>query len=311
MASEGTSVIVQGRIVWLAGDLFKGRVKTEFNSKTPKLNAQGEQQHEWGFGLAVPMQSFQACGVGQPGHIWTAMQEEALKIYPNSQYPPAFAWKFKNGDTDVDDKGVKFSAREGYAGHLVFALTTQWAPKFYRYENGQNMLVNEGIKCGDYVEVQVHVKGHPAIGQGKPGLYLNPLAVRLVGYGAEIINTPSGDQIFGTTAPVVPPGASAMPVAPAVSMPMANPNTNGAPQGGMPAPGSTVGPAIQPHHGVLPQAHQPPVHSNPPSYPQGNGYPAAPTVGPAMPGPGAPSMGFGNANPAFPSNGMPPLPGQR
>jgi hypothetical protein len=232
MTNNGRAVMAQGRIVWTVGDLFKGRPKVDFNTKAPKLNAQGMPIMEYGLGLAIPKNAL--------GDIWTVIHEEAYTLYPSRQIPPGFAMKYKDGD-GIDDKGVSFAQREGYAGHLVFACTTTLPIKFFRYENGANILINEGIKCGDYVNVQLNIKAHAAIGQGKAGLYLNPMAVQFLGYGKEIVNTPSGDAIFGNAAPAVPTGASAMPIAPAGML--------------VPPPSATAAP--MPNWAVVPAAHQP------------------------------------------------------
>ena len=243
--TDGQTVMVQGRIVWTSGDLFKGKLKTEFGTQVPKLNKMGEQMKEYGFGLAVDKNLLQQVGEGQPGQIWESMHAEANKLYPGGQLPPGFSMKFKDGD-GVDHQGQPFSTREGHAGHIILSLTTSLAIKFFKWENNQNIQINEGIKCGDYVNVQVQVKAHPAIGQGKPGLYLNPMAVQLLGYGAEIVNAPSGDQIFGLAQPPMPTGASAVPTA-------ANPAAQIVPTA---VPQPAAAPAA-PHHGVLPQNLQP------------------------------------------------------
>lgn len=279
--AEGKSVMVQGRIVWTSGDLFAGRVKTIFGTQTPKTNAQGEKQMEYGFGLAVRKDL-----LGDPvqGAIWQAMHDEAFTLFPNRMIPPSFAMKFKDGD-GPDDQGKPFALREGYAGHLVFAMTTSLPIRFFRFENGQNIQINEGIKCGDYVEVQVNIVAHPAQGQGKAGLYMNPMAVRFAGYGKEIVNAPSGDQMFGSSMPPLPPGASAIPLSPTpgqmIVPPAGTQSMPGAPQ--YPAPGAyPSNPAPQPHYGVVPPAFQPPPGGVPmtppaaPAYPQPTGMPAVP-----------------------------------
>jgi hypothetical protein len=248
--SSGKSVIVQGRIVWTSGDLFEGQLQTIFGTKQPKLNAQGQQTKQYGFGLAIPKSEFQQPGSGG-AQIWEAMQAEAFAIYPSRQVPPSFAWKFKDGD-GVDDKGVLFANRTGYAGHLVLSLTTSLPIKFFRYEGGAHVQVNDGIKCGDYVNVQVHVKAHGAIGQGKPGLYLNPSAVQFVAAGEPIINAPSAEQIFGNAMPTPPQGY----VAPAGPPPM--PTQQAPQQYAQPAAAPAFTQQVPaPHHGVLPPAHQP------------------------------------------------------
>ncbi len=274
--SSGRNVLVDGRIVWTAGSLFTGRLQTLFGTQTPAMNQAGEQKVQYGFGLAVPKAVLNQTGPGQPGEIWAAIHEEAFTMFPSRQIPPGFAMKYKDGD-GVDDQGKPFNLREGYAGHLVFALTTALPIKYYKFENGNNVMINEGIKCGDHVRVQVSVKAHGAIGAGKAGLYLNPNAVQFLGYGTEIISAPSGDAIFGMSAPPLPIGATAMPAAPTSfpGMPQAVVPPGYPPQAqGWQPPAAPQGPT--PNYGVLPPTHQPPpggspMPSNgqwPPPYPQ-------------------------------------------
>jgi hypothetical protein len=297
--SSGRTIMVQGRIVWTSGDLFKGKPKTDMNTRQPVMDQRtGQQKVDYGFGLAVPK--------GAIGEIWNAIHEEAFTLYPNRQLPPQFAMKYKDGD-GIDHNGASFALREGHAGHLVFACTTSLPIKFYKYENGQNILINEGIKCGDYVNVQLSIKAHPAQGQGKPGLYLNPMAVQLLGYGQEIVNAPSGDQIFGLSAPAVPQGASATPIAPTGFI-----VPTGAPQQAFNPPTMPQQQAAAPHYGVLPPVHQPAQMPGMP--PMGNGqtgYAPTPAQAPQY---GSPQQAYAPAAPAMPQQqpvtGMPPLPGR-
>lgn len=299
--------MAQGRIVWVSGNLFKGRPKLDFNTKAPKMDRQGNPMTEYGFGLAIPKSILNDAAPGRPGHIWTVLHEEAFKLFPSRQIPPAFAMKFKDGD-GIDDKGIPFSQRAGYKDHIVLACTTSIQPKFYRFENGQNIPITEGIKCGDYVDVQLNVKAHPAIGQGKAGLYVNPFAVRFLGYGEEIINMPSGDDIFGTAAPVIPQGASAMPMAPQgfIAPQQAAPQVMGQPMQGFAAPQQQY----QPNHNVLPQNFQQPAPQQGYGQPQGNvpGFQPAPVAAPIMQ-----PQTQGYAIPAMAPAGNPqsfPIPGQ-
>lgn len=249
--SQGQPLLVTGRIVWKSGDLFKGQPQVDMNTKLPKLDPTGKQKIQYGFGLAI------AKNDPELQKFMQVIQNEAVQIYPNGHIPPSFAYKYKDGD-GIDDKGVPFNKRDGYANHVVFALTTTLPIKYFKYENGQNVQVNEGIKCGDYVRVQILVKAHGAVGQGKAGMYLNPMAVQLIGYGTEIVSSGvDADSIFGNVAPVVPQGASSIPVAPAGGFPMQSV-----------APQQPMQPA-QPNYGVLPQVHQPQAYQqNPQGFPQ-------------------------------------------
>lgn len=295
--STGTSVMAEGRIVWTPGDLWKGKLKLDQNTRQPRLNKKGEQMTEYGFGLAVPKTSM-AQG-GPNAGLWEAAHTEAFKIFPSRQIPPAFAWKYKDGD-GVDHNGASFATRPGHAGALVFACTTTMPIKFFKWINGAYVQVSDGIKCGDYVRVQLQVVGHASSGgNAKPGLYINPNMVLFLQEGDEIINTPAPDQMFG-----------AQPAAAGISIPALTQPPTGAPMPGMapPAPGYHSQAAVahqpppqaapvQPHWGVLPPTHQPPPQAAPASHPYG-----VPTT---------PMPATGQATNAFPSNpGFPPLPGR-
>lgn len=313
-STQGRTVMVQGRIVWGIGkSLFEGKIQTEFGTQIPKRNQAGESVMQYGFGLAVPKSILADSGPGKPGEVWAAMYGEALSMFNGGQVPPAFAMKFKDGD-GIDDKGRPFNQREGYAGHIVLSCTTSLPIKFFKWENGQNILISEGIKCGDYVNVQLTIKAHGAMGAGKAGLYLNPMAVQLLGYGKEIINSPDGDQIFGAGMPPLPAGASATPIAPQAGQLLV---PQGPPAAYPQAPPAYQQPMVQappqpaqppaPHFGVVPQQFQPP----PGGVPLGNvpppvGYPAQAAT--AIPS-GVPT--YPPTAMSVAPQGIPPYPGQR
>lgn len=294
--------MVQGRIVWTSGDLFQGRPKVDQTTKQPRMGKDGKQMIEYGFGLAVPKSILGDNGAGRPGEVWAAMHREAMSILPGAQQVPAsFAMKYKDGD-GIDDKGVPFAQRAGYKDCIVLACTTTIPIKYFKFDpsTNQNFQIGEGIKCGDYVNVQLGIKAHPAMGTSRAGLYLNPMAVQLVGYGDPIVNTPSGDNIFGNTAPVVPQGASAHPVAPTagfLTAPQTAPVMPMAPSFQQPAPPmGNAAPQVQPHYGVVPQQFQPQAAPAMPAIPQ---YAAQPQV----------ATGPGVMPPAYPSSpGMPSFP---
>jgi len=291
--SNGQNLLVQGRIVWTQGSsLFEGKRKTDFNTKQPIIGQDGQPIVEYGFGLAVPKIDPRT---GQNSEefvkIWQTLHQEAFTLYPSGQIPPGFSMKFKDGD-GIDHNGNSFSQREGYAGHIVLACTTQIPIRYFIFEGGNNIMVNKGIKCGDYVNVQLNVKAHPAKGQGKAGLYLNPSAVQLIAQGKEIINTPSGDNVFGQTPPAYA-GQIVADTAPQM------PNT--APQ--MPA---TNNPApmypqqqTTPHYGVLPQNMQPQQQA--PQMPAMGGQQVNPQYAPPIMA-NVPTPGAIPAPYAYPSN---------
>lgn len=258
---QQAGLLMQGRIVWTSGKLFEGKPMSDDNGKVI-LDDQGNATIIYGFGLAIPkVDPSNGQQSQQLVTLFNTMQREALAIYPNGT-PNDFAWKYKDGDAK-DHNGKEFSDRDGYKNCIVLACTTQIPIKYFRWEGGNNILINDGIKCGDYVNVQLNIKGHPPKGRGKPGLYINPTGCQLVAPGKEIINTPSGDQLFGMGAPVYSAGQVEAPVQ---SMP--NTNMGGMPamnnQGGMPNQQFNGGGIPQQntqqapeHYAVLPGQHQP------------------------------------------------------
>ena len=300
-AQVNNNLMIQGRLVW-GSNLFEGNVKTEYGTNNPMLAKDGVTPiKEYSFGLAIPKID-PATGQNSAEYlkVWKALHDEAFTLFPNGQLPPDFALKFKDGD-GIDHNGKNFADREGYAGHIILNFSTRIPVKYFIFEGGNNILVNSGIKIGDYVNVQTNIKAHPAVGQGKAGLYVSPTAVQLIQAGKEIINTPSGDSMFGQAAPayngqvvadVAPqmPNVALQPGQPINSLPQV---PTGAPPAQQPP---AQQPPTQPNYGVLPPNHQPnqgagqaptQVPSQPPMQPQAPAQqPMQPQVpqAPQMPG---------------------------
>ena len=288
--SNGNNLVVQGRIIWgIGATLFEGKQKTDYNTNAPVFDQSGNPKIEYGFGLAIPkVDPTTGQATAEYAKVWNALNTESLTLFPSGQIPPGFAMKMKDGD-GVDHNGNPYGDKEGYAGHIILACTTQIPIKYFLFQGGNNVLVNEGIKVGDYVNVQLNVKAHPAKGQGKAGLYLNPSAVQLIQAGKEIINAPSGDQIFGAAQPAAFAGQVVADTAPAMPTGMTQAEAIGQPQAPVAPTMPPMGaPVAQPNYGVLPPAHQPQA-------PVAPAMPMAAPVAPAMPmaapvAPQAPAM---------------------
>lgn len=312
--TPGQTVLATGRIVW--GHPFKGTPKVDDNNQ-PVIDAEtGTQILEFGFGLAIPKSQFteQNMVPGGSAEIWKVMHEQAYLAFGNQQPPANFSWKYKDGDT-VDHNGKPFADRPGYKDHLVFALSTRIPFEVVKYnEQIQKYYpVNEGVKCGDYVQVQVSIKAHAGNPQkrgSKGGVYFNPLAVLFLGYGEEIITGPSAEQRFGNRPPAMPQGASATPLAPMNSPLGAAPQAQGMPQvsqgmgmpqvnQGMPAqmpqaqqyqqPAATMPAPVHhqqadPNYAVIPQHLHPQAPPQMPQATQQYQQPVAPAQGMPMPG---------------------------
>lgn len=220
-----------GRIVW--GHPTKGRPKVDVNTKQPILK-DGKPVTQWAFGVAFPKADFAAV-------MWPAMAAEAQKLFPSGQFPQNFAWKYDDGDT-IDSKGKPFNQREGYAGCIVVAISTEsFEPQVTKligpgqYQN----IPGDQVKCGDFVRVALQIQNHgPKQGAaGSPsGLYMNPRLIEFVGFGSEIFNGPDATQVFGGAAVALPPGASAVPIATAAAPIPFQPAPASAPAFPTPAP---------------------------------------------------------------------------
>lgn len=184
--------------------------------------------------------------------------------YPNGEFnSPTFAWKVTDGDSAIPNKkGNRPCDQTGYKGNWVIWFSQSWLPKKVNANGTQELAEPDAIVPGYFVQVLANCKDNKP--SESPGVYLNPLAVALSGYG-EIIATASDVDTtsvgFGGTA--LPPGASTTPV----GMVTPPPAMNVAPVGFTGGPPPAMPPGVQPHPGFLAGPPVPPV---PP--------PAAPTV---------------------------------
>ena len=227
-----------GRIVWGT----PGKAQTKKDQQKQVIMKEGKPVMQWAFGVAFPKAEF--------GAIWQAMDAEVKTAYPNG-VPSKFSWKFLDGDS-VDQNGQPYNLREGYAGCYVLTISTEaFAPPIYKLNGAQFVQVPpEGIKCGDFVALALKLKVNvPQDRTHTPGLFVNPVAINHIAYGAEINNGPDANALFGNKQYALPPGASATPVAPtnAPGMPGTNPGNISSGPAGMPgyAPQPGMMPAPQ------------------------------------------------------------------
>ena len=282
MSEYGTDCTTPvGRIVW--GSPTKLRQKTHRTGPQKgqvQLDTKGQPINEISFGVAFPKGEFEAM-------IWPHMAAEIATGYPTGT-PSRFAYKYVDADT-VDDKGVPYSAREGYAGCIVLAYTqrindTFGVPSIFKFnpQTGRyDQLGPEDIKCGDYVAVGTNFKVHVATGSDDtPSVYVNPKGIELVGFGTAIVGAGATDPnaMFGGQARALPAGASAVPV-----------QQPGAP--GLPpmAPPVTAPPPMAPPAPPAVQRPTDPTHIHAPGTPQEQWYingawqPAAAALPPPAP----------------------------
>ena len=213
-----------GRIV--GGNPTAFEQAMDFYTKQPKLDRNGQPLKEHRIDLAIKKADFMQ-------YVWPYVLQEVAKIYP--QYANAnpeqldmtrFAWKIINGDSPACPQGstVPYNVRDGYAGCYVIKIRTNaFCPSTFKFENGAYRKVEEvEIKTGDYVVASVNLTVHK---EKDGGIYWNPNAYELVGYGQAIKGSGGPDpmKLFGGHQTALPAGASATPIsnAPAgAQMPM-------------------------------------------------------------------------------------------
>ena len=267
------------RIIW--GNPINGKSKTDQFNKAV-LDIQGQPILQWAFGIAIPKADFPA--------LWAAMNAEVAPLFPQG-VPANFSWKIKDGD-GPDNKGIPYSAREGYAGCYALTISTEsFAPRVVNLVNGSYQdVVEGGIKTGDYVRAAVSLKAHPGT-SGTPGIYVNPVMIEFLGYGEAINNGPDAMAVFGGQTVALPAGASNMPTAPVGAMPIAG-AVGAVPLQPAAIPGAPVAVPGQPIPAAYPQPTMPTVSpSNVPPAPAHDfvaaaapGMPGQPVAAPGMPG---------------------------
>jgi len=127
---------------------------------------------------------------------------------------PDFAWKFKDGDSQVPDtKGNRPCDKEGYPGHFVFGFSGSHPPKVHGDDPTAVLTDPASVKRGYYIRILGSVVGNDE--PSNPGVYLNYSCVQFVAYGPEIKVGPDGTAAF-SAAPIaaLPAGASKTPLAP-------------------------------------------------------------------------------------------------
>lgn len=259
---EGFNIQVQGRMIWGG---VKGNVKKVYGTQNPMIDPKtGKEIIEYAFGLAVPKPgpTSTQSEINNFNQVWTAIHTEAGK--QGYQYPKdkdRFAFKFIDGDNDRKENGEEYN--KYHKGCIVIACTTRIPLKLNSWIHGPDLtqITEDQVKCGDYFQVLLNIKGHPA---PNAGLYVNPSFLNLIGYGEAIINTVDPKTIFGNSRPDLPNGASLTPVGTAPQMPQMGapsiPNFgNSQSMPAIPNMGQPMAPAVpnfQPNHGVLPGQFQ-------------------------------------------------------
>ncbi len=182
---------------------------------------------------------------------------------------PQFSWKIEDGDApQVDPKtGLARSTPEYIKGCIIFKFRTKF--EIGACDVTGKDIARTAIKRGDYIDVMFNSQINGKVDH-TAGIYLNPVAIRLLGYGEAIQSGVQASQAFAgrgavamgsqmpTAAGAAMPGAQ-MPGAQmpgAVGMPTGNAPVQpgmvpaGAPMG-MPGATSTASPSNPGYPGIL------------------------------------------------------------
>lgn len=118
---------------------------------------------------------------------WGALvYQTGAAAHPDTILSPAFSWKITDGDSVIPNKkGKKPCDQTGYPGNWVLWFSQGWLPKRVNGDGLVELPVGS-IVPGYYIQVFGSVAGNKMVPDGTPGVYLNPIAVALVGEGERL-----------------------------------------------------------------------------------------------------------------------------
>lgn len=119
-------------------------------------------------------------------HWGKIVYDTGVSAYPSLVATPSFSWKITDGDSAIPNKkGKRPCDKAGHPGHWVIWFSQGWLPKRVN-ATGEVELPDGAIVPGFYIQVFGSVQGNKLVPNGTPGVYLNPIAVALVGEGERI-----------------------------------------------------------------------------------------------------------------------------
>ena len=186
----------------IGGNVDKLIPRTESNG-SPKIGKDGAPEMQCNIGIAIPK--------GAEKHwsetVWGAeIYKAGASAHPALVASPAFSWKITDGDSPLPNKkGKRPVDQAGYAGNWVVWLSQGWLPKRCNAD-GSAALPEGSIKAGYYVQVFGSVAGNKLVPNGTPGVYLNPIAVALIGEG-DVLESDVDTTSVGFGAAALPAGA--------------------------------------------------------------------------------------------------------
>jgi hypothetical protein len=190
-----------GRMV--GGSLDKLFPVMDDHTKQQKIGKDGQPMFDCSFAFAIPKGGETHWSQTPWGKV---IYETGAAAHPTSVTSPSFSWKVIDGDSTVVNKaGKRPCDKAGHPGHWVIWFSQGWLPKRVN-ATGEVELPDGAIVPGYYIQVFGSVAGNKLVPNGTPGVYLNPIAVALVGEGERIATDVDTTKIgFGGAA--LPAGA--------------------------------------------------------------------------------------------------------
>lgn len=229
------------------GGRFVSGSLTEKQNKDYDGNAIPEGEQAYFFGVAVPKTDPTVASlIGQIYQMACTDYAQAPLVMAQIQQGLAakdFAWKIQDGDIPTYDRktGAIRPIPDYYKGCYIFKFRTNFDVSCCDF-NGRD-IDRKAIKRGDYIDVMFNTTTNGKV-DDTAGVYMNPVAVRLLGYGEAIQTGVVASSAFAGRAAAVPAGATQMPTAAgAGAMP-------GAGMPGNPAPGGMPMAPVQPPAGM-------------------------------------------------------------
>lgn len=197
------------------GRLVMGSL-TEKDEKDYDSKVIPEDKRRYFFGVAVPKDN------PEVGPLINEIWQMAATDYASAPLVMAqinqglaakdFAWKIDDGDAQTFDRktGKPRDIPDYLKGCFIFKFSTQF--EFDACDENGIQLNRKDIKRGDYVDVMFNSSVNGQM-DDTAGIYLNPLAIRRLGFGDAIGSGVNASAAFANRAPVRPAGASSMPTA--------------------------------------------------------------------------------------------------
>lgn len=197
-----------GRMVG-GGSLYKLFPVTD-NKGLPKMDRSGQPMTKCNFGVAIPKDP------ATTHWSQTAWGQKIVSVaqaaFPNGEFnSPLFAWKILDGDSTVPNKKGNVPCKNvAYPGNWVIWFSQSWLPKLCNADGSQALTEPDSIVPGYFVQVLGDVIDNKP--SESPGVFMNPRAVALAGYGEKILGTSEVNTVTAGFGGALPPGASAAPV---------------------------------------------------------------------------------------------------